>query len=539
LIRNLNLTEDAESVCDAQVCIIGAGTAGIFLAQQLRNLGMQVVMLEAGDNVARKPEEVDQRCEQRGIRYRGAEDGRSFGIGGTSVLWGGQMIPISKSDMGARPAVGFEAWPIDYAEVASYLPIVRQQLGLSDPADSTEEMNADLQQRKFPVLFQLSNDFNLRLSEWLPFKKRNFAMTFADRLNSDDGLTVWLNATVVDMVRSSSPTVSRIETITAQSLNGRKLLVRPSFVVISAGALESTRLLLEFDDASERSITRSGAPLGRYFADHLSVTCGRFVCSDWRRFNLAVSPIFEKGLMQTPRLELAGLAQQKKGLTSAFAHFTFVTLGDTGFDVVRNVLRRRQGEQQSLNFSPALLGRVVTDVSAMAFWRFVYQRLRIPRGADLLLQVDIEQTPNADSRLYLSGERDGLNRKMLVIDWQIKPEDIRVIRSVADLTIAAWQSSTLTDFADLELTLPDDFDSFATLHDVYHPTGSVRMGNSAASSVVDKDLRLWTVDNCYVTTTAVFPSAGSANPGMTHLALTVRLAEHLEKSLKTPSAKPA
>ena len=536
MIRNLNLADDAGAVCDAQVCIIGGGTAGIFLAQQLRKLGLQVVMLETGDTVARNPEEIDQRCEQRGIQYRGAESGRSFGLGGTSALWGGQMIPLAKSDMEDRLEVGFEAWPIDYAKVASYLPVVRQQLGLSAETDFAEEVNADLQQRKFPALRELSDDFNLRLSEWLPFKKRNFAMSFADSLTDDDGLTVWLNATVIDMARSSSATIPQIQTITAQSPNGRRLLVRPSVVVISAGALESTRLLLEFDESSEGSITRSGAPLGRYFADHLSVTCGRFVCSDWRRYNLAVAPIFENGLMRTPRLEVTSLAQKKLGVTSAFAHFTFVTNGDTGFDVVRNFLRRRQGEQQRLGFSPALLGRVVTDVSAMAFWRGVYRRLWIPREADLLLQVDIEQTPNADSRLYLSSERDGLNRKRLVIDWQIKPEDVRVIRKMANLSIDAWHSSTLGDVADLHLVLPDKFDSFATLYDVYHPTGSLRMGNSSTSSVVDKNLRLWAMNNCFVTTTAVFPSAGSANPGMTHLALTARLAEHCGKCLKTPES---
>ncbi len=140
-------------------------------------------------------------------------------------------------------------------------------------------------------------------------------------------------------------------------------------MVISAGALESTRLLLEFDESSEGSITRSGAPLGRYFADHLSVSCGRFVCRDWRRYNLAVAPIFENGLMRTPRLELTGLTQKKLGLTSSFAHFNFVTHGDTGFDVVRNFLRRRQGEQQSLGLSPALGSDSPASNKVTDIWR--------------------------------------------------------------------------------------------------------------------------------------------------------------------------
>ena len=531
MILVLNQADGSGTVYHAQVCIVGAGTAGIFLAQQLRKLGLQVVILEAGDALARKPEEVDQLCEQRGIRYRGADLGRSFGLGGTSALWGGQMIPLAESDMGRRPAVGFEAWPTGYAEVAAYFPVVRQQLALGGGDGPSLAVNSSLLASKFSALLKLGRNFDLRLSEWLPFKKRNFAKGFADTLSHDDGLTVWLNATVVGMTRPGLSGTPQIETITSQSPNGRKLLVRPSVVVICAGALESTRMLLEFDEATGGSITSEGAPLGRYFADHLSVTCGRFACRDWRRYNLAVGPIFSNGVMRTPRMELTGLAQKELGLTSAFAHFTFVTQGNTGFDVVRSILRRRQGEPQSVSFSPALLWGVLADVSAMAFWRGVYRRLWIPRKAELLLQVDIEQTPNAASRLSLSDQRDAFNRKRLVIDWQITPDDVRVIRKVAEITIDAWQGSPLREVAELQPTLPEKFDSLATLYDVYHPTGSLRMGMTASNSVVDKDLRLWKTDNCYVTTTAVFPSAGSANPGLTHLALTARLAKHLGKRL--------
>ena len=58
------------------------------------------------------------------------------------------------------------------------------------------------------------------------------------------------------------------------------------------------------------------------------------------------------------------------------------------------------------------------------------------------------------------------------------------------------------------------------------------MGSLKSDSVVDRNLRLWETENCYVSTTAVFPTAGSANPGMTHLALTARLSSHIVDLLK-------
>ncbi len=61
------------------------------------------------------------------------------------------------------------------------------------------------------------------------------------------------------------------------------------------------------------------------------------------------------------------------------------------------------------------------DVAQMAYWRFGRRRLWIPRQAAVLLQVDIEQVPNAASRLYLADDRDAHGRRRLVVDWRTSP----------------------------------------------------------------------------------------------------------------------
>lgn len=532
MIKDLNLSNAAIAQAHAQVCIVGAGTSGIFLAHQLRCRGVSVIVVEAGDSTARKPEDLGQICEQRGIRYRGADLGRSFGLGGTSVLWGGQMLPLARYDLQARSAVGLTGWPIAYEDIAAYFPMVRKVIGLGVVRSEDDAADAKIMNKRFPLLRVFSPTFNLRLSTWIPFKRRNFAKGFGKVLRDDVGLTVWLNASVVDIQRLGDDYPARIESVTAASPKGQKLVVKADVVVICAGALESTRLLLAFDEDTAGSITTSGAPLGRYFSDHLSVTCGRIRCRNWQIFNKAIGATFQRGLMFTPRLELSAQTQEEQSLTSAFFHFIIVTNGGTGFDVVRNILRRLQGKSESLKLTPVLLCRAVIDVFAMAYWNLIHRRLWIPRQADVLLQVDIEQVPNPDSRLSLSGDRDQFGRKRLVVDWRIKPEDVRVIRRVVELIAGAWQKASLHDEAALELTIPQNFENFDTFYDVYHPTGSLRMGSSPTDSVVDQNLRLWAADNCYVSTTAVFPTAGSANPGMMHLALTARLADHIEQRLK-------
>jgi choline dehydrogenase-like flavoprotein len=267
--------------------------------------------------------------------------------------------------------------------------------------------------------------------------------------------------------------------------------------------------------------------LGRYFSDHLSVCVGTLQVQDWNRLNHAIAPVFLRGLMRTPRMELSASAQRSGNLTSAFAHFTFQTDGSTGFDIVRNWLRKRQGEGIPLGVTPAMALKALRDTASLVYWKVAHRRLWIPRASHLMLQVDIEQSPNQESRLFLADAVDHFGRRRLAIDWRILPVDQHVIRVVAELMAKAWSSSPLASTAALVLTRRDGMDEFSTPYDVYHPTGTIRMGTHPTNSVVDGKLRVWSFANLFVSSTAVFPSAGSANPGYTHLALTSRLARHI------------
>jgi choline dehydrogenase-like flavoprotein len=512
---------------EADVCIVGGGTAGLFLAHRLRSAGLEVIILEAGGLAASSAEDFDQRCVQRGIPYRGAQSGRCFGLGGTSVLWGGQMLSLTAADIEARPYAGFPAWPIRAPEIERFIPGVLADIGLGGQLPGDADSDATVAARHYRALQSFGPGFSLRLSAWLPFKTRNFAHAFRGMLVDDARVRVWLNSNVVAIEAIPGAGGWEVQRIKAQTLSGRQLQASARFFILAAGALETTRLLLHYDESTQGSLLRAGVPLGRHFSDHLSVTCGRFRCHDWQAFNLGVAPVFIRGVMRTPRLELAPATQESLHLGSAYAHFTFVTHGDTGFDVVRNLLRTRQGEHRELGLSAARIGRVVGDVSQMCWWRYARQRLWIPRLADLLLQVDVEQRPNPASRIMLDESRDAFGRRRLIIDWRITADEMRAVRKTARLADEAWQHCTLRRAATLDLAGEAAGDDFAALYDVYHPTGALRMGTSAHESVVDASLRVWHTRNLYVCTTAVFPSAGSANPGLVHLALTARLAEKL------------
>jgi choline dehydrogenase-like flavoprotein len=72
--------------------------------------------------------------------------------------------------------------------------------------------------------------------------------------------------------------------------------------------------------------------------------------------------------------------------------------------------------------------------------------------------------------------------------------------------------------------------------DVFHPGGSTRMGISRGKAVVDSDLRCFSVRNLWVASTSAFPSGGGANPTLTLMQFTMRLADHLCKEIASGSA---
>jgi hypothetical protein len=61
----------------------------------------------------------------------------------------------------------------------------------------------------------------------------------------------------------------------------------------------------------------------------------------------------------------------------------------------------------------------------------------------------------------------------------------------------------------------------------FHWLGSTRMADNARDGCVDRDLRYHELENLFVLSTSVFPSASSANPTLTLAALALRLGDHL------------
>ena len=77
-----------------EITIIGAGAVGLYLANLLINK-KNILILESGPMNSYIENDIRDKFKVVG-QYKNGK--RARGIGGTTNLWGGQMLPFMKSD---------------------------------------------------------------------------------------------------------------------------------------------------------------------------------------------------------------------------------------------------------------------------------------------------------------------------------------------------------------------------------------------------------------------------------------------------------
>lgn len=523
MLLDLGKAEAGQQTVSADIAVIGAGLAGLLLATQLAQTGFRVVVLESGARTQEDDRHALNEVVQAGQIYGGAEDGRFRCLGGTSTRWGGAMLPFESADLTTHPPGWDVDWPLQLQELTAYFDRVERLFALPEGSYKSEWNAYKAGSR---------SGFQIRSAKWPSFRMRNVTHVLRQLWAGDARPEIWLNATAIEFDLGEEGTVRSVRAV---SPGGRKLTVSTRCVAITAGAIESTRLLLLLDRGQAGRVFGANGPLGRYFNDHLSAECCRLHPHDRDAFIAMFGLRFVSGGMRDSRIEPTEALRRRLGVPGGFAHVTVESIGADGFTALRDIYRAAQ--RKSL---PRLssLGSLIANgdwLARAAYWRFAKGRLLPPRDAVPRLMLVIEQMPHADNRIILSAERrDLLGLPMAQIDWRIRPPDVEGFRTLQDALVRFWSDA---GFDSLALARPSSFDVWRAQLDeggvVYHPAGSTRMGRSSTSAVLNKDLRTFAISNLYVVSTSAFPSGGSANPSFMLLAFALRAADRIARQLRT------
>lgn len=511
---------DISRRCD--ILIVGAGIAGLTLATRLRKAGLYIVVLECGGRAETEEPHPLKTVVQTGDSYKGVSQGRSHCLGGTSTRWGGALLPYLDHDLEARPHIGQAAFPVSMAQLRKYIPDVEAIFGLSPGSyeeDFVKEAKAETQ---VPIG---DKDFLARFAKWPRFRSRNVASLFKDALRTDQGLEVWLNSTVTGF--NLLPHSNGLQSVEARSLNGKRITVSADRFVICAGAIESTRLLLLLDRQHDERIFQRCNCLGRFFYDHVSALVAEIAADDIDALNRLAAFRFCGSTMRSLRYELSPLAQRRQMTGSAFAHISFRTQQPTSFDALRTMLRATQ--RGRIDYGAAIsVARDLPYLMNAAHWRYMRKQLLWPRPAFYDLHLVVEQLPKAANRISLTHEKNAFEMPVAAINWTVGHDERRTFEIFSVLFDAYWKRSGLQRIGSLRWVHASEQTSDGNgAADVYHPGGTTRMGIDDRNAVVDGTLRTFAVRNLWVASTSAFPMGGGANPTMTLLLFTLRLADHL------------
>lgn len=498
----------------ANVCIIGAGAAGILLALDLSRQGKRVLLLEGGGADVEEDSQEPYQSEVSGLDHTGIHIGRFRAWGGSTTRWGGQILELDNLDFEKRPWIEGSGWPFPKSGLAQYYA---RAIGLEGLGSAI--LDDDAVWRKLGVDPPAYPELKTVLSRWCP--EPNFARLHRRKLEEDARVELWLHANAV------SPLVegARIRGIRCKTLTGIEHTFAAEQFVWCMGGIESSRFFLQPELAAMP--WRQNGLLGRHFQDH-TISCGAVLqVTDCRRFHAAFDNIFLDGVKYQPKIWLdRRIQEQHHTLNVAASIFTHSETDEVELAMKATARKLLRGNLGGISgWEIAQLARNAPLLTRQA-WRYARaHRAYIPAGSRIELGVHCEQPPLSASSITLAGTRDRLGMLRTRLDWRISDLEIHSIRTYVQIALKGL-ASVARAVPDQDLfENPDAFRR--KCGDGYHHMGGMRMSASAADGLVDLDLKLHGMDNGYVCSSAVFPASGFSNPTHTLLALSLRLADHL------------
>jgi choline dehydrogenase-like flavoprotein len=528
------------------VCLVGAGPAGLSLALALADAGVRVVLLEGGHAATVSPLTDIALVGEQAYPQGDLGRTRAASLGGTAGVWSYRMsnddeqprgcryAPLDPVDFEARPEIAHSGWPLTRADLDPWYARAQKACGLGrfdyDPAGWTA-----------PGAEALPLDPGRIESQMFQFGPATVWTRDAVRtLRARPEITLMTDANVTEL--ETDPAGTRVSAVHWQRADGSTGTVRARCTVLAAGGIENSRLLLLSDRQVRGGIGNGTDQVGRYWMEHPQVRGGLLVGPAGLGARLRLYDAhWQAGTKVMAKLSIAADRVRREGLLSTSALLLPRDDVLTGPAVQAfTAIRSPSGRAASLRDRARTAARIAVGAKDLLIARRVMAThpgldlsgwaARPEAGRFRVFEIvhQTEQSPDPDNRIVLGPQVDRFGRRRPVLRWRWTPEDRQRITRSRDLYAEGLAA------AGFGALIQGDWDAGQPrmVGGNHHHLGGTRMSTDPATGVVDPDTRVHGVANLFVTGSSVFPGGGSVNPTLTIVALSLRLAAHLQQVLR-------
>jgi len=356
----------ADERLDADLCIVGAGAAGIVLALTLAGAGRHIILVESGDLTPDPATQDLYRGQSVGLPYAlGASRLRYFG--GTTNHWQGACRALDAPDLAVRDWVPHSGWPFPRSVLDPYYERARPLCDLAPAPATVDDLRAAGGR-------PISWSGPLETAVWQMSPPTRFGEKYRAALEAAPGLTVLLNANLIGLATVAD--TSAVALARCGTLTGSRFAIAAGRYVLACGGIENARLLLLSGGGDPHGLGNRHDLVGRCFMEH-------------------------------PRDRSYTLVPYER------TPMAFYVMHDTGRGPVMGRLalsEEAMRREHLLNMSITL---------------FPPRRNYLVRRRRIRLLINLEQAPDPDNRVTLGAQRDALGLPKVQLEWRWREADQR------------------------------------------------------------------------------------------------------------------
>jgi choline dehydrogenase-like flavoprotein len=570
--RNLITSADAlpdGSALSADLAVVGAGPAGIAIALEVADKGLDVLLVESGyEEFNPNTQQLAEAAEWDTAVHAPMSMSVRRQLGGTSNIWGGRCVPYDRVDFERRDHISNVTWPVTYDELLPYYQRACNWLQCGRAAFDTTQMT-HLPPSVVPGLPEGAAS-SATFERWCLYT--NFAREYGDALKRSPRVRVVTGLTCTEVISGLGGT--RVESLDCRTLEGKRVSVQARGYVLACGGLETTRLMLASRGTNGEALGDHSGHLGSWYMGHVIGVIANARFSTPPRSTVFGFERDTDGTYVRRRLSIASETQRAHKLSNTKAFLANPDLANhrhrngvlsLAYLTLRSPLAERVapaahrfsaaggGVPGRIDDSAAQasvrthLMNVARDFPSVARYAAGFGIRRLRAGGRRVpgffsaysaencypLVYHGEQIPNRQSRVTLASDRDAVGMPRLNIDLRFLQADVDGILRWHEL----WDEYLRkNDCGRLEYSSPDPGSVVWSMLDAgTHQLGTTRMAGKAEDGVVDGQLAVHGMTNLFVASSSVLLTSSQANPTFTIIVLALRLADHL---IKEYSSRP-